>query len=410
MVEFERFTLSNGLRVLIHEDHATPMVAVNVLYKVGARDESPERTGFAHLFEHLMFGGSKNVPDFDVPIQMAGGDCNAFTNNDVTNYYDIAPAENLETLLWLESDRMAGLNINSRSLDVQRKVVVEEFSETCLNIPYGDAWHRIAETAYKKHPYRWPTIGLVPEHIKDAGLEDVKAFYDKYYCPNNAILVVGGGVTRKEAEPLIRKWFEEIPARPSPERNIPQEPSQIECRRREIKADIPLEAIYLAFHMPERTHKDYYALDLLSDILGNGKSSRLFKNLRKQQGKFAEVDAYITGSVDPGLLIIEGKISSGFTLEQAELAIEEQLREVKRTLTETELNKYKNKAISTLTFNETSVLNRAMNLAFFESIGDADLMNREAGIYRTITIEDINRVSNEYLIPSNSSVICYRKG
>ena len=311
VINYSRFELDNGLRVLVHEDKSTPMVAVNILYNVGARDESPEKTGFAHLFEHLMFGGSAHIPDFDDPIQMAGGDNNAFTNNDITNFYNILPAANIETAFWLESDRMRFLTLDEKVLDVQRRVVVEEFKETCLNQPYGDVWHHIADMAYKVHPYRWPTIGKVPKHIEEATIEDVQEFYQKFYLPNNAILVVSGNTSNEQVRSLTEKWFGEIPRGATPDRNIPQEPRQEKLQQRINQANVPVDAIFLAFHTPSRTHEDFYTTDLLSDILCNGQSSRLYRKLLKEQHLFVHIDCYITGSIDPGLLIIEGKLSEG---------------------------------------------------------------------------------------------------
>ncbi|MBV6655551.1 MAG: insulinase family protein, partial [Mameliella sp.] len=289
MIKFERFELQNGLRVIVHEDDSTPMVAVNVLYNVGARDESPEKTGFAHLFEHLMFGGSANVTDFDTPIQMAGGDNNAFTNNDITNFYEVLPAENLETAFWLESDRMMALNFDEEVLEVQRKVVLEEFKETCLNEPYGDVWHHIADMAYKVHPYRWPTIGKVPKHVEDATIDDVKAFFYTHYRPNNAILSVAGRVKAEDVQRLAEKWFGEIPRGPERKRQLPQEPPQKRLEKRVNEANVPVDALYLAFHMPSRDQRDYYVVDLISDVLSNGSSSRLYRRLLKEQQLFSTI-------------------------------------------------------------------------------------------------------------------------
>jgi zinc protease len=401
--------LKNGLRVLVHEDDSTPMVAVNVLYNVGARDESPDKTGFAHLFEHLMFGGSANVPDFDEPIQMAGGENNAFTNNDITNFYDIVPAQNIETAFWLESDRMLSLNFDEKVLDVQRKVVVEEFKETCLNQPYGDVWHHISDMAYKVHPYRWPTIGKAPKHVEDATMEDVRGFFFNYYRPNNAILVVSGKVTVERARELTEKWFGDIPPGEIPSRNIPQEPPQKKLQRRLNQANVPVDALYLAFHVPSRLDPDYYPVDLLSDILCNGSSSRLYHRLLKEQQLFTNIDCYITGSIDPGLLIIEGKPAEGVSLEQGEIAIWKELEELKAgTIPEKELEKVKNKVESSLVFSEQNVLNKAINLAYFELLGEAELINREADLYQQVSAKDILRVARQVLTQENCSELYYK--
>jgi zinc protease len=409
VIKFERFELENGLRVLLHEDNSTPMVAVNVLYNVGARDEQPEKTGFAHLFEHLMFGGSANIPDFDIPIQTAGGENNAFTNSDITNFYDVLPAENLEIALWLESDRMMSLNFDDEVLDVQRKVVVEEFKETCLNQPYGDVWHHIADMAYKVHPYRWPTIGKIPKHVEDATLEDVKDFFYRYYRPNNAILAIAGKVKPAKALKLAEKWFGDIPRGEPILRKLPPEPPQKRLERRINEANVPVDAIYLAFHIPERTHPDYYVADLISDVLCNGNSSRLYRRLLKEQELFTAIDCYVSGSIDPGLLIVEGKPAAGISLERASEAIWKELAQLKALpVPEEELQKVKNKVESTLVFSELGALSKAINLAFFELLGDAELINSEAQLYQNITVADLHRVANEILIEDNCSELFYK--
>ena len=408
MIRFSKHQLANGLRVLVHEDASTPMAAINLLYNVGARDESPDKTGFAHLFEHLMFSGSENVKDFDDPIQRAGGDSNAFTNNDVTNFYDLVPAENIETVFWLESDRMLSLNINERDLDIQRKVVVEEFKETCLNEPYGDVWHHLADLAYTQHPYRWPTIGKVPRHVEEATLEDVRDFFYKYYCPNNAILVVAGNVKEEQVLKLADKWFGDIPSRTVPERQLPPEPPQVMLQRRVQQAKVPVDALYLAFHVPERSHRDFYIVDLISDILGNGPSSRLFRKLHKEKPVFNSIDSYVTGSIDPGLLVIDGQPVDGVSLEEAEKAVWKELQLLKDELiSEKELQKYKNKIESTLVFSESNILNKAINLAFFELLGNANLINEEARFYQEITVEDIQRVARQVFVEENCSALFY---
>lgn len=395
--------------MIVHEDDSTPLVALNILYKVGAKDESPEKTGFAHLFEHLMFSGSANIPNFDDPIQMAGGENNAFTNNDITNFYDILPSENLETAFWLESDRMLSLNFNEKALEIQKKVVVEEFKETCLNQPYGDVWHHLSDMAFKVHPYRWPTIGKVPQHVENATMDDVKHFYFKYYRPNNAILVVAGNVTEARVRQLAEKWFGEIPAGDDYQRTIAPEPPQKKLEKRINSAPVPMDAIYLAFHVPERTSRDFYVVDLLSDVLSNGKSSRLYKRLFKEKELFAHIDAYVTGSVDPGLLIIEGRPAEGISLEEAKEAIWKELELLKNEgIGQQELQKWKNKVESTLAFSELSILNKAINLAYFEMLGDADIINKEIGWYQAITTEDIHRLANSILTEENCSELCYK--
>ncbi len=409
MIPFSRFTLSNGLRVIVHEDKSTPMVAVNLLYDVGARDENPEQTGFAHLFEHLMFGGSAHAPNFDGPMQRAGGENNAFTNHDITNFYETVPADNLEVALWLESDRMYALNCTQKSLDVQRKVVVEEFKETCLNEPYGDVWHHVGELAYQEHPYRWPTIGRVPAHISEAELPDVKSFYKRFYCPNNAILVLAGNTDMAQAKPLVEKWFGDIKPGPRPERALPIEPVQTAIRKKSLEAEVPNDALYLAFHMCGRRDQDYYAYDLLSDIMCNGSSSRLYRRLLKQKELFSEIDCFVSGTIDPGLLIVEAKPTEGVDLETAKAAIWAELEEIKRDpVPSRELEKYKNKMISNLLFSEMNVLNKAINLAFFEVIGDAKLINKEPDFYRAVSVEDIQRVARDTFREENCTEVVYQ--
>ncbi|HMQ60136.1 MAG TPA: pitrilysin family protein [Flavilitoribacter sp.] len=409
MIDFTRFTLDNGMRLLVHVDTNTPMAAFNLMYNVGSRDESPDKTGFAHLFEHLMFGGSVNAPDFDDPIQLAGGENNAFTNNDVTSYYQVLPAENLETAFWLESDRMLNLSFDRKVLNVQRKVVVEEFKETCLNEPYGDVFHHLSEMAYKVHPYRWPTIGLVPEHVEKARMADVRSFFGKHYRPNNAVLVVCGNVEPETVRAMAVKWFGDIPAGKIPVRDLPAEPPQKDAVFRIARGNVPNEALYLAFHCPARMERDYYVVDLLSDILGNGPSSRLYRRLLKERELFTSVDCYITGSADPGLFIIEGKPAEGVTLEKAEDAIWEEIAMLRKELVpDRELEKIKNKAEATLIFSELSVLNKAINLAFFEILGDGSWINEEEGIYNSITATDLRRMAGSMLVPENCSRLYYK--
>ncbi|PWG82145.1 M16 family metallopeptidase [Pararcticibacter amylolyticus] len=408
MVTFERFTLSNGLKVLVHEDHTTPMAVVNILYDVGARDENPGKTGFAHLFEHLMFGGSVNIPSYDEPLQRVGGENNAFTSNDITNYYITLPASNLETAFWLESDRMLSLAFSEKSLDVQRNVVSEEFKQRYLNQPYGDVWLKLRPLAYKEHSYRWATIGKELSHIEQASMEDVKAFFTRYYNPSNAVMVVGGDVKADEVHVLAEKWFGSIPAAEKPVRNIPQEPAQTEARKETIHADVPLNAIYIAFHMPDRNDSGYYETDLISDILSRGNSSRLFVSLIKNQKLFSEVNAYVTGSIDPGLFIIEGQIVDGVAVEDAEQAIWNELEKLKtERVPAEELTKVKNKIESTMVFAQMGLLDKAMNLAFFELLGDAGDLNSETERYLRVSAEDILKRAGSIFRRENSSTLLY---
>lgn len=409
VIEFSRFTLPNGLRVLVHTDDSTPMAALNVLYLVGSRDESPDRTGLAHLFEHLMFGGSAHIPDFDTPLQLAGGENNAFTNNDITNFYITLPTNNLEVAFWLESDRMLRLNFNKKVLSVQRKVVVEEFKETCLNEPYGDYLHHLSEMAYQRHPYQWPTIGKKPEHIAETRLDEIEDFFYKHYRPNNAILVVTGNVQEAEVKELAEKWFGDIPAGDIPQRQLSPEPPQSQLRRRLVEAKVPGDAIFLAFHSPGRMDPAYYASELLADILGNGRSSRLYRKLVKEMELFTNVEAYLTSTIDPGLLIVEGRPTPGTSLDQARAAIWQELDTLKTEgVTDVEVARLRHKAESALIFSEMSILNKGINLAFFEALGEPELINREAALYSQVTAADLQQLAHEMLREENCSELCYR--
>ena len=408
MIQFEKFTLENGLRVLVHEDKSTPMAVVNVLYDVGARDENPEKTGFAHLFEHLMFGGSVNIPNYDEPLQMAGGENNAYTTNDLTNYYIQLPADNLETAFWLESDRMLSLAFDEKSLETQRKVVCEEFKENYLTKPYGDVWHKMRELAYKTHPYRWMTIGKELSHIENATLEDVKSFFFKHYRPANAVMCVAGNVTVEKVKELAEKWFGDIPSGEKYKRNLPQEPEQKEERRQEIKAKVPLDALYKTWHMPSRLDKRYYVVDLLTDILGSGGSSRLYQALVKEKQLFSNIQCFHFGSTENGLLAIDGKLVKGVKMEEAESAVEKVLEHMKEEVVmEIELQKVKNKTESMIVFEDMSVMSRATSLAYYETLGDAAWMNFELEKYNTVTTQDILEESRNIFRKENCNTIYY---
>ena len=408
MIRFEKFVLTNGLRVIVHQDTSTPMAVMNIMYDVGARDEDPERTGFAHLFEHLMFGGSINIPSYDTPLQMAGGENNAYTSNDITNYYIQLPAENLETAFWLESDRMLSLAFGEKSLDVQRKVVCEEFKEHYLNKPYGDVWHKMRELTYKVHPYRWMTIGKELSHIENAKLDDVKNFFFKHYRPNNAILVVAGNVTVEKVKELTEKWFGDIPGGEKYIRQLPQEPPQTEARKLEIKAAVPLDAFYKCWHIYPRSDKRYYIADLITEVLSGGGSSRLFQSLIKEKKLFSAVECYHAGSLDAGTLVIEGKLVKGIKMEDAENAVEAELEKMRtEKVTPTELQKVKNKVESLIAFEDMSLTNRANSLAFYELLGDAEQMNHELEKYNVVTEEDILNESRIIFRPENSNTLYY---
>jgi len=408
MIHYNRFVLDNGLRVLVHEDTSTPMAVVDIMYDVGARDEDPNKTGFAHLFEHLMFGGSVNIPEYDEPLQRAGGENNAYTTNDLTNYYCQLPAQNIETAFWLESDRMLSLAFTKKSLEVQRKVVCEEFKEHYINQPYGDAWHKMRELAYTAHPYKWMTIGKELSHIEHAQLEDVKKFFFKHYRPVNAILVVAGNVKTEEVKRLAEKWFGPLTSGEKYERHLSLEPKQTEHRFMQLSGDVPLNAFYKTWHMASRLEKGYYAAELITEILGGGASSRLYQRLVKEKQLFSNIECYQFGSVDAGLLAIEGKLVKGVKPEDAEKAVDEELTRLKeQPVDESELQKVKNKTESMITFEDMSVMNRANSLAFYELLGNANLMNEEMGKYQELTTDDILLYSNEIFDDNNSDTIYY---
>ena len=406
MIKFERFKLENGLTVLFHKDITTPMAVVNTLYDVGARDESEDKTGFAHLFEHLMFGGSVNIPDFDAPLQMAGGESNAFTSNDITNYYNVLPAKNLETALWLESDRMLSLAFTEKSLEVQRNVVIEEFKQRYLNQPYGDVWLHLRPLAYHVHPYKWATIGKEIKHIEDAVMEDVKAFFNTHYNPSNAILCIAGNFDLDYVKSVVTKWYADIPSGLKPSRILTAEPEQIEFREKTIERAVPTDAFYYAFKMPERKNEGYYMADVLSDALGRDKSSRLYVSLKKEQKLVSEIGAYITGSMDNGLLIISGKLNDGISFEQVDKALWDELKHLKdHEIEHDEMNRLMIKIRTSKEFQEQGLLNRAMNLCHFELLGDAEGINTEHEIYQSIRPAHLQETAIKLLKPTNCSLL-----
>ena len=409
MIKYNSFTLDNGLHVFVHEDKNTPLAVVNLLYDVGSRDEKPDKTGFAHLFEHLMFGGSKNIPNYDEPLQRVGGENNAFTSPDITNYYVTLPAQNIETAFWLESDRMLSLSFDPKVLEVHRSVVIEEFKQRYLNQPYGDLWLKMRPLAYEKHPYQWATIGKEISHIENATMDDVKDFFFTHYRPNNAYLVVAGNVETEQIKELAIKWFGEIPSGEKRERKLPVEPKQEKAKFLEIEADVPVDALYKAYHMPAKTDEKYYATDLMSDILGRGKSSRLYKKLVKESGIFSSLAAYVTGSVDPGLLVISGQVSAGISLENADKAVQQIIKELQEEeIANKELEKVKNQAISTMVYGEVDILNRAMSIAFGAAMGNPNLVNEEIDLIKTVSTKDIHKASIEILKDENCSTIYYK--
>ncbi len=409
MIHFEQHTLANGLKIYVHRDVSTPIAVVNTLYKVGARDENPNRTGFAHLFEHFMFEGSVNIPEFDTPLQTAGGENNAFTSNDITNYYDIIPANNLETAFWLESDRMLSLNFDEESLNTQKKVVMEEFKEHYINQPYGDVWHKMSALAYKTHPYQWPTIGKELSHVENVTMQEFKDFFFHYYRPNNAVMVVGGNVDPDKVFKLAEKWYGGIERGKSEVvRNLPKEPTQTAARVQETHADVPVNAIYKAYKMCEKASPEYQASDLLRDLLSTGDSSRLYQELVKEKKIFSSITAYTTETIDEGLFFVEGKLNEGIAMQAADKAIQDVLKEVVNTkINEQEFIKVKNKMESYLVFSEINVLNRAMNIAFYDMLGDVNGVNQELEKYRAVTTEKLQETAAGIFDENKCSTLHY---
>jgi zinc protease len=409
MIRFKEFSLANGLRVIVHEDATVQIAVLNILYDVGSRDENPDKTGFAHLFEHLMFGGSINIASYDEPLQKVGGENNAFTSTDITNYYLTVPAANIETGFWLESDRMLSLSFDPQVLQVQQKVVVEEFKQRYLNQPYGDVWLKLRPLCYQTHPYLWATIGKEVRHIEEATMEDVRKFFFRYYVPSNAILVVAGNVTVDQVKKLSEKWFGPIPSPQLPKRRLPVEPRQSAKRVQEIEADVPASALYKAYHMPGRFHADYFAADLMSDVLARGQSSRLYQKLVKEKEIFTSISSFTMGSIDPGLIVINGRVKDGIRLQDAEGELNALVGELMtKGVQPDELEKVKNQSYATLEFGEVEVMNRATNLAFAKLSGDANYVNEEAHRIESVALEDIQRTAREILREENSSVLYYK--
>ncbi|MFT5884997.1 MAG: zinc protease [Arcticibacterium sp.] len=409
MINYEHFTLDNGLEVYLHQDKTTPMAAFNIVYNVGSRDEDENKTGFAHLFEHLMFGGSKNIDSYDEPLQRVGGENNAFTSPDITNYYITLPVDNIETAFWLESDRMMSLSFDPKVLEVQRKVVIEEFKQRYLSQPYGDVWLKLRPLAYKNHPYKWATIGKEISHIENATMEDVKAFFYRHYLPNNATLVIAGNISLEEVKRLSEKWFAAIPAGEKMQKNLPQEARQSKARFLETESKVPLDALYKAYHMPGKYESDFQTVDLISDVLGRGKSSRLYTALVKEKGLFNNINAYVTASLDPGLLVVSGNLNEGVSIEEGNLAVENVIEALVSSEMQTkELEKAKNQAEVSEHFSEVDLLNRAMNLAFAANYGNAELCNRGTEELHSISPDIFKAMAKDILRPDNSNTMFYR--
>jgi predicted Zn-dependent peptidase len=408
MVDFRSYRLENGLRLIVHEDRSTPLVAMNILYDAGSRDEDPALTGMAHLVEHLMYCGTGNIPEYDLPLQLAGGENNAFTSNDITNYYITLPSANVETAFWLESDRMLAPGFTDRKLEIQKSVVIEEFRQRYLNQPYGDAMLLLRPLAYKIHPYRWPTIGIEPAHIERTGLEDVRRFFGRHYNPGKAILTLSGNITPARAYELALKWFGSIPAGEQHARNLPPEQEQKEERRLTAERDLPADALYKAWHMGPRSGPDFHTMDVITDLLAGGESGRLYNKLVRDLNLFSEINAFITSDLDPGLVIITGKIMKGVDIDKAEKAVDQVIQDLMETYpSDYELDKVRNRYESSSVLSNTSILNKALSLSFFELLGDASAINFEVEAYRAVSKSMIRDAANRYLNPANCSTLCY---
>ena len=410
MIQFDSFTLDNGLTVIANQDDKTPLVAVNLLYRVGAKNENPKATGFAHLFEHLMFSGSKNFQSYDEAIQMMGGESNAFTNNDFTNYYLTLPADFLPHALDLEADRMQNLNINVQSLEVQRNVVIEEFKQRYINQPYGDLWAEIRRLAYKVHPYKWQTIGSDISHIENASLEQVRSFYDNFYQPSNAILSISGNVSLNSVKEEVERAFGKMEYKRTIFPAYSMEPQQKDNRRIKVFRDVPSDVICIIFPMSCRKDRQYFVQDLLSDVLSNGKSSRMYQSLVVEKKLFTEINAFISGDDDAGLFIVMGKYCDGISLEQGEEAIWQELNSVcENPVSEQELRKMKNKNEASATFSNMKILDKAMNLAYYAHLGEPDRINKEREFYNSVTIRDLQQAAEQMFHLDCHSVLYYLK-
>ncbi len=405
-IQYQTHTLDNGLKIIIHEDHSIPKAVVDILYKVGSKDEESHRTGFAHLFEHLMFEGSKHIPSYDQPLQRVGGENNAFTSSDITNYYLSLPSNQLETAFWLESDRMLELNFSQEKLDIQKRVVIEEFKQRYLNQPYGDAHLQLRNLHFQIHPYKWATIGKEISHIEEASLEEVKDFFFGYYAPNNATMVVAGDVEPDKVIQLAQKWFGAIPRRNLKKHALPQEPTQKEARSMTVYGEVPFEAVYKMYHVPAHSDRKYYITDIITDLLSNGKSSRLFQQMVIQKQVTPQVNAFSWGMHHPGAISIDGRVAQTKTIDIYEEALQEALDSL-QALTEDELNRIKNKLEATFVMQKTTILNKAMGLAMCDSLGDIDLINKTPEIYHSIGLGEVKEAATTYLAPENCSTLYY---
>lgn len=409
MLNLKRTTLSNGLRVLVHEDHTTPLAVCNVVYNVGSRDEDPDCTGLAHLMEHFMFTGSKNVPNYDNALQKVGAINNAYTCQDHTNYYVVLPANNLETALWIESDRMLELAFRQESLDIQKQVVIEEFKEHYLNRPYGDMMMLLHEMIFDKHPYQWLPIGKKTEHIAQVDMDIIRKFYYTYYRPNNAVLVVAGNVHYDEVITLVEKWFGDIPTSELPVRNYPAELPQTQARQLTVERDVPSDVLIKAWHMCDRMHPDYYAYDLMSDMFGTGHSSYLYKEFVTDRKLFTDISASIMGSCDNGLFYVSGRPTEGVSIDEADAALSQFLYHFQEGDSFAhDLQKVKNRAESILLNNEIKIDDRASNIAVGETISNAEYFLNERQHYFDVTEDQMRRLFHDTFVEEGSNTLKYR--
>lgn len=408
MISFNKYVLSNGLKLLHHYNATTQMVALNLRYDVGARDENPERTGLAHLFEHLMFGGSANAPDFDGALQAAGGSSNAWTGNDCTNFYEVLPAHNIETAFWLESDRYLNLCLDEQSVATQKSVVIEEFKQRYLNRPYGDVSHLMRSLAYKSHPYRWPVIGVKPEHIAEASMQEIEDFYNTHYSIDRMVLCVSGNVTFQRAVELTEKWFGDLAPRASLKRDLPVEPAQTQPRVLKVHSDVPENMIVRIYHMCGANDPDFVASDLVSDVLANGPSARFHRNVLITTDLFTELDAVILGCDDPGLLYVTARLANGVDAQKALDVIDGEIDKLLREgVSERELKRYANQHVAR-ELNENILYDAvAEKLCKYEMLGDASRINTENDEYQTVTVDHFNRVARELFRAENCSTLYY---
>ena len=407
MVTYEKFILDNGLKVILHKDNDSTLAAVNVLYQLGSKNEDEDHTGLTHLFEHMMFTGTRTIPDIDSLLQDAGGENNAFTNADYTNYYSYAPTINLELLLAIEADRMQHLEFTREKFSIQKNVVIEEFYETCLNQPYGDVWHLMSDMAFRKHHYKWPTIGKTPDHIHEATYEMIKNYY-QYYCPNNAILSIGGKIDIPRVKKLVKKYFEKIPSKhftlPDPGKEQPQ----LKAREMKVERNVPASSIYVGFHIPERIHRDFYTLDMMTDFYAYNDSSYLHKSLVKEKDLFNSIDAWVVGSMDPGLLLFEGKFNEDIPVDLAISELQATIEQGFNHLTEHIVQKIKNKIRTNLIQSEVNILNKVISLAYFEMLGNTDLINTEGAIYDSIQLDEMVSTSKKHIDFNKANTLVYK--